>query len=71
MKPNYVSVDYLNIVAKCFFRVEYYECFGVPRCDGHGGMSECHGGEPWRGQYEGAPNVGKFTSTVYDWLLVL
>ncbi|GAV09504.1 hypothetical protein RvY_19036 [Ramazzottius varieornatus] len=63
MKSNYVTVDYMDIVAKCFFRTSYYECFGVPRCDGGGAMSACHGGEPWRGSFHGAPNTG-FTGNV-------
>lgn len=63
MKSYYVTVDYMNIVAKCFFHTEYFECFGVPRCNGGGAMSACHGGEPWRGSFQGAPNTG-FTGNI-------
>ncbi|OQV16920.1 hypothetical protein BV898_08926 [Hypsibius exemplaris] len=65
LKKHYSSVDYLAIVAKCLFRSDYYECFGVPRCDGRGAMSDCHGGEPWRGKYEGLPTTG-FKANVTD-----
>ncbi|XP_055328014.1 uncharacterized protein LOC129581138 [Paramacrobiotus metropolitanus] len=58
IKQFYVQLDNLDIIAKCFFRLSYYECFGVPKCDGSSGFSPCSGGEPWRGSYSGAPNIG-------------